>query len=318
MPRALALLALFAAPVLADDSLVGQPAPDFAGARIFHGDGRTSLSEFRGDVVLVVFFCTICKTQWIEGPVEDLIARYGSRGFAVLGYLGGETSIDEATTEKARRYVEGMDFPVFFGADLSRPGTVEPFNGWRPAKRPHAFLVGADGRVAWRGEPGGVTVPAAEIERALAARWEGVAARFDGAPREALDHLRSGRVAKAYSAAREGGAEELAAELGKGPSADLARAAKLEGEKELLGALEIYERVAREWKGTDLGEAAEAKVRAFRASEMRKELAAAEKLRALEAELAGKDPEQARAAYATFAKRHAGTAAGERAGERAK
>ncbi|MBI4613377.1 MAG: redoxin domain-containing protein, partial [Planctomycetes bacterium] len=242
------LFVLVPSTVLADDSLVGQPAPDFAGARIFHEDGKRKLSDYKGEVVLVVFFCTICKTQWIEGPVEGLMEKYGARGLAVLGYLGGETEINDQTAGKAREYVREMDFAVFFGADLSAPGTVEPFQAYRAGKRPHCFLINADGNVAWSGTPGTVSIPEPEIEKLLAARAAGIASRHPDAPGALLEALRAGRTAKAYELAMRAGLEPLAAELGGGARKRLARANALHEARDYAAALAIYQTLASSWR----------------------------------------------------------------------
>ncbi|MBI4615610.1 MAG: hypothetical protein HY720_18475, partial [Planctomycetes bacterium] len=107
------------------------------------------------------------------------------------------------------------------------------------------------------------------------------------------------------------------AELGGGARKRLARANALHEARDYAAALAIYQTLASSWRDTDIGDAAEEKVRAYRTPEMRRELAAFASLQSLEQKLANANAGGAQRvrAYREFAKRAEGTAAGDRAND---
>ena len=285
---------------------VGDPAPDSAAYKTFNEDGRARLSDHRGDVVLLVFFCTICRTQWISEPIEKMLERYGAQGFTVIGFLAGESQITPETEEAARRYIEGMPFKIYWGCSPT-------FDAYRPGKRPSSILVGADQRVAWRGTPGTVSVPDAVIRDALADRWRIVLEDHPGAPESILGDLQAGRTVRAYTAAREAGLIELADSIGATGARKLERARTLHDERRYDEAMPILQDLTRSWRDTEFGDAAGEILAEYRTSAMRRELSALDRLGRLQGQLDEVDPSRAAAAYRQFARRYSGTAAGQRA-----
>ncbi|WP_333618310.1 glutathione peroxidase [Dietzia sp.] len=160
-------------------------------AETLSGDER-ALSEYRGDVVLVVNTASKCGfTPQFEG-LQKLYEGYRERGFVVLGFPSGQFRQEHEEAEKigaacTRNY--GVDFPMFAKTDVNGPH-AHPVFAWLKEQEPGAlgkllggragsgaikwnftkFLVGRDGEVIARFAP--KTTPeqiAPEIERALGA-----------------------------------------------------------------------------------------------------------------------------------------------------
>lgn len=94
---------------------VGARAPEYR-APMLRGSW-TSLSQYRGEVVLVNIWATWCEPCRGEMPsIEDLYTRYRDRGFTVLG-----VSIDAGPGSKDRvsEFVSdlGVDFPILLDPD---------------------------------------------------------------------------------------------------------------------------------------------------------------------------------------------------------
>lgn len=149
---------------------VGRPAPEIRVSDWIGGDGRSSLADFRGDVVLLVFFRTHCGTSRAEvGPLSRLQREEARRGLTVVGL----TSDDRATLLRYMTHVDAsFAWPVGIGSGPGYPARTLPFSA----------LVGADGTLLWQGASGslpretldralrGVTKPTAEALEARAAR----------------------------------------------------------------------------------------------------------------------------------------------------
>ncbi len=90
-----------------------RPAPDFT---LEDGAGRkVTLSELKGQVVLLNFWATWCGPCKIEMPwFVDFQRKYKDRGFTVVA-----VSLDEEGWEVVRPYTEEMqfNFPVVVGND---------------------------------------------------------------------------------------------------------------------------------------------------------------------------------------------------------
>jgi glutathione peroxidase len=137
---------------------------DFTVQRI---DGtEQKLSEFKGQVLLVVNVASKCGfTNQYEG-LESLYAEYRGRGFAVLGFpandfMGQEPGTDAEIADFCRA-TYGVDFPMFSKihvvGDEQHPlytyltGLPAPLGGpveWNFQK----YLVDRDGRVVERFAP---------------------------------------------------------------------------------------------------------------------------------------------------------------------
>jgi len=119
----------------------GAPAADF---RLPDRDGRTVLlSGYKGKVILVNFWATWCIPCGQELPaLERLWQKTKSSGFAVIAIDAGD---DAAAISSFLRHI---DPPPSFTVALDRDLTVT--NMWRVDGMPTSFLIGADGRIAFR------------------------------------------------------------------------------------------------------------------------------------------------------------------------
>ena len=123
--------------------------PAFSGRTL---DGRLSLNDIRGQVILLNFWASWCAECRPEMPVlERLHRELGQRGLAVVGINARE---DAATV---RRYATqlGLTFPLVLDVD----GRINDQYG--VIGLPTTFLIGRDGRAvafavgarAWGGAP---------------------------------------------------------------------------------------------------------------------------------------------------------------------
>lgn len=96
------------APTLEVRNEVGYMAPDFV-ARDLKGN-RVSLSDFRGQVVVVNMWATWCAPCRVEMPgIENLYRRFRSEGLTVLAI-----SLDKGKDQQVAEFVEEykLTFPV--------------------------------------------------------------------------------------------------------------------------------------------------------------------------------------------------------------
>lgn len=149
-------------------------------------DGRTqALSDFRGQVLLIVNTASRCGFTPQYAGLEALYQRYRGQGFSVLGFpcnqFGGqEPGSDEQIAEFCAASYE-LSFPLFAKIDVNGAQAHPLYRYLVSAKKGllgsaaikwnfTKFLVGRDGAVLDRYAP--TTTPealAADIEKALAA-----------------------------------------------------------------------------------------------------------------------------------------------------
>ena len=103
----LLVLAAGASFATAADTMLGQPAPDFALRSA--GGPNVRLSEQRGDVVVLSFWssrCNVCRAQLAE--LDRLYATYRPAGFVVFG-----VNVDDDVAA-AREFASGqkLQFPM--------------------------------------------------------------------------------------------------------------------------------------------------------------------------------------------------------------
>lgn len=104
-PLLLAVLLLLGAGSALAGPVVGEPAPEFVLES--RGGGEVSLSDLRGEVVLINFWATWCPPCRQEMPLLDQIhSRYEPLGFTLLGVNV------EQDSRLADRFLE--DVPVNF------------------------------------------------------------------------------------------------------------------------------------------------------------------------------------------------------------
>jgi thiol-disulfide isomerase/thioredoxin len=114
----------------------GFSAPDFALEQL--GGGRVTLSELRGQVVVVNLWASWCPPCRAEMPALDRVYRaYRDQGLVVLG-VNLTSQDDEAT---AIDFVEelGLSFPILF----DRSGEVN--RRYRPPGLPGTYFVDRGG-----------------------------------------------------------------------------------------------------------------------------------------------------------------------------
>lgn len=149
-------------------------------------DGNpTSLSSFKGKVLLIVNVASRCGYTYQYEGLEALYARYKDRGLVILGipsndFLGQEPG-SNADIKQFCTLTYGVSFPMFSKAVVKGAG-IHPLYGYLTSKKANGafggaiswnfnkFLVGRDGatlaRFDSKEEPGSAAVAAA-VERAL-------------------------------------------------------------------------------------------------------------------------------------------------------
>ena len=150
-------------------------------------DGKdTSLSAYKGKVLLIVNVASKCGLTPQYKPLEAIHEKYKDKGLTVLGFpcnqFGGQ---EPGSNEQIKEFCStkyNVSFPLFDKIDVNGPkrhplytslaGKDSPFPGdikWNFNK----FLIGRDGKIIKRFEPR--TTPdspevTAAIEAALAAK----------------------------------------------------------------------------------------------------------------------------------------------------
>jgi glutathione peroxidase len=128
----------------------------------------TSLSEFKGKVLLIVNTASKCGfTPQYEG-LETLQKTYGPKGFSVLGFpcnqFGGQEPGAEAEIASFCSLTYDVTFPMFGKIDVNGPKADPLFAYLKDEKKGllgsapikwnfTKFLIGADGVVAERYSP---------------------------------------------------------------------------------------------------------------------------------------------------------------------
>jgi glutathione peroxidase len=145
---------------------------------------ETPLSDFRGEVLLIVNVASRCGFTPQYRGLQDLHDRFADRGFAVLGVpcdqFGGQEPGDEEEIAGFCERTFGVTFPMFAKVDVNGE-EAHPLYRWlkkqkggllggRIAWNFTKYLVARDGTVIRRYAP--TTTPekiAADVERALSA-----------------------------------------------------------------------------------------------------------------------------------------------------
>ena len=157
-------------------------AYDFDATRI---DGAPQpLSDFRGQVLLIVNTASACGFTPQFAGLEELHKQYAARGLVLLGFPCNQFGKqDPGSNLEIGAFCEknyGVDFTMMSKVDVNGPNAI-PLYDWLKAQAPGVlgtksikwnftkFLIGRDGRVIGRYAP--KTKPgalAADIEAALA------------------------------------------------------------------------------------------------------------------------------------------------------
>ncbi len=133
--------------------------------------GAMSLSEFRGEVLLVVNTASKCGFTPQYAGLEQLYQTYKNRRFEVLGFPCNQFGAQEPGTEAEIgvfcRLNYGVSFPVFTKIEVNGPHT-HPLYAFLKKQKPGIF--GTE-RIKWnftkflvdrRGRPRGRYAPSAE------------------------------------------------------------------------------------------------------------------------------------------------------------
>lgn len=130
------MLCLLARPTLANDLVVGQPAPPIALTTL---DGKhIDLQALHGKVVILTFWATWCDPCREELPLLSQYAReHAQDGLVVLGF-----SLDEPDAlEQVRKVAHSVSFPVGLLGDPHVPGYGRIWH------LPVSFTIDRDGRL---------------------------------------------------------------------------------------------------------------------------------------------------------------------------
>jgi glutathione peroxidase len=149
-------------------------------------DGKTApLSQFRGQVLLIVNTASQCGFTPQFGGLEALHTTYAGKGLAVLGFpcnqFGAQDPGNDSEIAEFCQVNYGVSFPMMSKIDVNGPA-AHPLYKWLSAEAPGLlgskaikwnftkFLVGKDGQVIKRYAPLDKPVDLAkDIEAALAA-----------------------------------------------------------------------------------------------------------------------------------------------------
>ena len=129
---------------------------------------RVALSQFKGQVLLIVNTASKCGFTPQFGGLEDLYKTYSAKGLAVLGFpcnqFGGQDPGADAAIAEFCQVNYGVSFAMMAKTDVNGPN-AHPLYKWLCAEAPGLlgsqaikwnftkFLVGKDGRVIKRYAP---------------------------------------------------------------------------------------------------------------------------------------------------------------------
>ena len=138
-------LALTACSATETKGKIGSPAPALSGMTWIQG-GPVELKK--GQVAVVEFWATSCPPCRATIPhLNEVYKQYATNDVVLVG-------ISNESPEKVKAFIkqmgDKMTYPVAIGSQEVYAGYMGAFgvNGI-----PHAFVVGADGNVAWHGHP---------------------------------------------------------------------------------------------------------------------------------------------------------------------
>lgn len=120
---------------------VGKDIPDIRLNWCLNDDGRGTVADHRGEVVIVDLWATTC------GPCRGLIpsftklqAEMGKKGLHIFGITGEDKDVLAKFLATSNVAEIGYNMASGSSGGMLSPGTV-----------PYCHLVGADGRVVWQG-----------------------------------------------------------------------------------------------------------------------------------------------------------------------
>ena len=244
------------------------------------------------------------------GHLDEIYAKYKDRGFMVLAVTNeGKALVDKFVS------ATGSTHPILIEEGDS--ATAYGIGGF-----PHAFLIDADGSVAWEGHPGSLqnteiesllanAHPLPRLPKKLAAAQKGLEGRDYAGARKALLGLLGGT---GLDEAEKKSAEEAVRWIADRGESLLKGADVNSKAGNFHGAAETLRQATESFKGLDTAEKAKAALdELMRNPEAKKEIDAGDIW--IKTKAAGKKakPEQAAAAFRAFAKKWAGTKAADKA-----
>ncbi len=129
---------------------VGGAAPDFSLSDL---EGKTvKLSDYKGKIVVLEWFnpsCPFVRASHTKGALVDSAKRQTAKGVVWLSVNSGAAGKQGAGAVVNKEAVKtfAMSNPVL----LDEQGTVGKTYG--ATNTPHLFIIGKDGKVAYRGAP---------------------------------------------------------------------------------------------------------------------------------------------------------------------
>ena len=137
-----------------ETSLVGMDAPAITTTDFLQSKGRTSVADFKGEVLMVECFATWCGPCVGMMPhLSKLTEEYGKKGFTVL-------SISNEPRQTVLQFLTQLN-----NADVTYTmGCGGGTQNYPAPGIPKAFLIGVDGKVFWEGHPASLPIDLLEQE----------------------------------------------------------------------------------------------------------------------------------------------------------
>jgi peroxiredoxin len=129
---------------------IGQPAPDFS-LPDTGGTQWSALDEGRAPATVIIFTCNHCPyaLAWHE-RIERVARDYAGRGVRVLAINANDSErYPRDSYEAMRRRVSAEGWPMPYLHDA----TQEVARAYGARTTPDVFVLGADGRLRYRGAP---------------------------------------------------------------------------------------------------------------------------------------------------------------------
>ncbi len=136
------------------ESLVGQNAPPITTTDFLQAKGRTSVADFKGEVLMIECFATWCGPCVGMMPhLSKLTEEYGKKGFTVISI--SKEPRDTVLKFLTQKNVTEVNYTMGCGGGTQNypaPGI------------PKGFLIGVDGKVIWEGHPASMPIDLLEQE----------------------------------------------------------------------------------------------------------------------------------------------------------
>jgi peroxiredoxin len=131
--------------------LIGKPAPAISGTDI---DGKpVSLADWKGDVVLVVFWASWCIPSSTEiAWLDEVYSANEKRGFRILGVSVDNLQSDGPKAETAMLYIRRflLDHNIRWPNLVNGAGSLDVAKAYGVIEIPANVLIGRDGTVIHR------------------------------------------------------------------------------------------------------------------------------------------------------------------------